>query len=211
MSNTAEKILQEKVLPGFENIQRYWDPMRKMVVAKVLPGEVYVTKHHELITTLLGSCIAVCMRDKHNAIGGMNHFKLPAPPGSTSEKDASKDTNYGIYAMELLINGILKNGGDRKFLQCKIFGGGNVVQSISSNIGEKNISFVQDFMRQERIPVLHQSIGGTAGQQVYFHPITGNDFAVTQGQKSFDEIKKAETEYLSRVNNEMDDDGIEFF
>jgi len=209
--NAAEKILQEKPLSGFENIIRHWDPFRKFVVAKVMPGQVYVTKHHELITTLLGSCIAVCMQDKVNGVGGMNHFKLPAPPGRNTAKDISNDTNYGIYAMELLINGIITNGGDRKLLQCKIFGGGNVVQSISSNIGEKNINFVQDFMRQEGIRVVHQSTGGTAGQQVYYHPITGNYFSVTQGQKSLEEVKKAEADYLAKVNNEMDDDSIIFF
>jgi len=209
--NSAQKIQKEKALPGFEKINRYWDPVRKLVIAKVLPGEVYVTKHHELITTLLGSCIAVCMQDKRNGIGGMNHFKLPAPPGSTSEKDISNDTNYGIYAMELLINGIITNGGDRKFLQCKIFGGGNVVQAITNNIGEKNITFVQDFMRQERIRILHQSTGGTTGQQVFYHPITGNDFSVSQGKNSFEEVKKAEADYLAKVNDEMDDNNIIFF
>ncbi len=207
----ASKIQQEKALPGFEKISRYWDPGRKLVIAKVLPGEVYVTKHHELITTLLGSCIAVCMQDKRNGVGGMNHFKLPTPPGKSSARDVSNDTNYGIYAMELLINGIITNGGDRKYLQCKIFGGGNVVQAITNNIGEKNIAFVKDFMRQERIPILKQSIGGTAGQQVYYHPITGNDFSVTQGKNSIEEVKEAESIYLAKVNNEMDDNNIIFF
>jgi len=209
--NSAQKYLEEKALSGFEKISRYWDPGRKLVIAKVLPGEVYVTKHHELITTLLGSCIAVCMQDKRNGIGGMNHFKLPAPPGSTSVKDISTDTNYGIYAMELLINGIITNGGERKYLQCKIFGGGNVVQAITNNIGEKNITFVQDFMKQERIQVLHQSTGGTAGQQVFYHPITGSDFSVSQGKNSFEEVKKAEAVYLAKVNDEMDDNNIIFF
>jgi len=208
---TAKKIEQERALQGFEHIRRYWDPVKKIVVAKVLPGEVYVTRNHELISTLLGSCIAVCMQDKLNGIGGMNHFKLPAPSGAVLAQNDSSDTSYGIYAMELLINGIMTNGGDKRNLQCKIFGGGNVVQTITSSIGEKNIKFVKDFMKQEEIPIIHENTGGTAGQQVYYHSITGNYFSMPQGENNLDQLKREEATYLAKVSKEMTESSITFF
>lgn len=199
-----------KVLPAFKHIKRYWDPRRKIHVAQICPGEVYVSTQHELISTLLGSCIAVCMRDKRGNIGGMNHFKLPH---SNPTKADTVDTNYGIHAMELLINEILKNGGQRPFLECEFFGGGNVVAGLSSAIGDKNIAFVTSFLRQERIAVKRQDTGKSGAQQVYYHPKSGSTFSVEKQDMSQEKIKQAEEAYLKNVNIEMDDDdsGITYF
>lgn len=195
-------------LPQFEHIKRYWDPRRKLHVAQILPGEVYVTKKHELITTLLGSCIAVCMRDKINKIGGMNHFKLPKPSNADTN---NQNLNYGIYAMELLINEILKNGGNKNFLECTVFGGGNVIEGITSDIGGKNIDFVLDFLRQESIPIIRQDTGYTTAQQVYFHPVSGNTFSVVKQESLLKKIKEEENQYLSRINSEVVNSGIDYF
>ena len=199
-----------RVIPQFRHVKRYWDPSRKIHVAQICPGEVYVTKQHELISTLLGSCIAVCMRDKRGTVGGMNHFKLPH---SNPTKADTVDTNYGIHAMELLINEILKNGGQRPFLECEIFGGGSVVAGLSSSIGDKNIEFVNSFLRQERILIRRQDTGKRGAQQVYYHPISGNTFSVEKQDMTQEKLKKAEELYLKKVNIEMDDDdsGITYF
>ena len=199
-SNRAEDA---RVIPQFKHIKRYWDPSRKICVAQICPGEVYVTKQHELISTLLGSCIAVCMRDSSGKVGGMNHFKLPHGDNSAN---APINTNYGIHAMELLINEILKNGGQRANLTCEVFGGGNVVAGLSSAIGDKNIAFVTSFLRDEKIRIRHQDTGKSGAQQVYYHPISGNTFAIEKKDMSQEALKKAEAIYLKKVNIKMEDD-----
>ncbi len=195
----SKQAVGAQVIPQFRHIKRYWDPSRHIYVAQICPGEVYVTKQHELISTLLGSCIAVCMRDAHSKVGGMNHFKLP------HGHNAKIDTNYGIHAMELLINEILKNGGQRAHLTCEVFGGGNVVSSLSSSIGDKNIAFVTSFLRQERIHISHQDTGKSGAQQVYYHPMSGNTFAIEKKDMSQEALKKAEALYLKKVNITMSD------
>lgn len=196
------------VLPRFEHIRRHWDAIRKMHVATIFPGEVYVTKNHELITTLLGSCIAVCMRDRLNGVGGMNHFKLPMPDKSV---DTAQSANYGIFAMELLINAILKNGGKRPNLECSVFGGGSVINAIRTDIGGKNTDFVMKFLKEERIPVIHRDVGHSSAQNVYFHPLSGNiNSVVKEGQAPAD-LKKAEKAYLEKIDAEMAASSIIYF
>jgi len=197
-----------KALPNFEHIKRYWDFSRKNFIAKILPGEVYVTKNHELVSTLLGSCIAVCMRDKINHVGGMNHFKLPASGGGNKP---ANNANYGLYAMELLINEIMKNGGNRLNLECCVFGGGRVVTSISSDIGDKNITFIKSFLKEERIRIIQQKTGGTCALQVYYHPITGHAFSVTLDESHSKKVKEEEKRYVTKINQEIEESGITYF
>jgi len=195
-------------LPKFEKIKRYWDPTKDVHIAQILPGEVYVTREHEIVSTLLGSCIAVCMRDKINRIGGMNHFKLPMP----AENDLSTDnTNYGIFAMELLINAILKNGGNKAYLECTVFGGGNVASTITSDIGGKNLKFVLNFLKNEAIPIIRQDTGHNMAQQVYYHPRSGDTFSVIKQNSTLTKIKKAEKRYLASIASDSNNATIEFF
>ena len=195
-------------LPRFDHIKQHWDPMRKLHVATIFPGELYVTKSHELITTLLGSCIAVCMRDRFNHIGGMNHFKLPKPDKNVA---SAQNANYGIYAMELLINEILKNGGKRQHLECSVFGGGSVADSLRSDIGGKNIEFVMQFLKDEHVSVIHKDVGHKSAQQVYFHPLSGNINSVVKDGKTLDQLKKTEHAYLEKINSEMEASSIIYF
>lgn len=182
--------------------------MRKINVVKILPGELYVTSTHELISTLLGSCVAVCMRDRVNKVGGMNHFKLPLPEKS---KNISGDTNYGIYAMELLINKILKAGGVRKNLECHVFGGGNVVPSIQKNIGGQNLMFVRDFLQKEKIGILSEDVGHGSAQNVFYHVLTGNTFAIVGENSSVAELKTLELAYMAKVEKDLGEGGIIYF
>jgi len=197
-----------QALPQFSHIMRYWDASRNVHVAQVLPGEVYVTNSHELVTTLLGSCISVCMRDKINRVGGINHFKLPKPLTGGFDDE---NTNYGIYAMELLINEILKNGGNKNFLECTVFGGGNVSKALKADVGGKNIEFVLSFLKQESIPIVNQDIGHDSAQKIYYHPVSGNTFSVVVKGSSLGKVNNAETEYLQRINNDVNSQKIEFF
>lgn len=195
-------------LAQFRHIRRSWDVHRKMHVANIHPGELYITEKHELISTLLGSCIAVCMRDKFKGIGGMNHFRLPTRKGRVSN---GMDTNYGIYAMEMLINEIMKHGGKKHHLECAVFGGGNVIQNMTSDIGGKNIDFVMSFLKKESIPVIHRDVGHTNAQKVYYHPMTGFYSSVVQGMSSLVGVKKAEQEYVERINKEVEESTLTYF
>lgn len=131
-------------------------------------GEYAVGNDPDLmITTLLGSCIAVCLHDPVACIGGMNHILLPEETGG-----AASGASFGVNAMELLINGIIKAGGQRGRLQAKVFGGGRMVAGLS-NIGERNREFVMRFLNAEKIPCLSESTGGDTGRRVQFWPHSG--------------------------------------
>ena len=163
-------------LPGFKNINRYWDKMNACYAAKILPGEYYVTVHDELITTVLGSCVSACVRDKVFGIGGMNHFMLPANKGDdiSSFGGTGESTRYGNFAMEQMINDILKNGGRRKNLEIKVFGGGKVLKNMSTlDIGQKNIDFVMQYIRDESLKLTADDLGDVYPRKVIFFPASG--------------------------------------
>lgn len=135
---------------------------------KVLPGEYFVSSQDLLITTVLGSCIAACVWDSKARVGGMNHFMLP--DGDSSDGFG----RYGSYAMELLINEMLKKGAKRETIQAKVFGGAQVMAGFTSmNVGEKNTKFVINYLATERIPVVSQDVLDIHPRKVCFFPISG--------------------------------------
>ncbi|MDT8407149.1 MAG: chemoreceptor glutamine deamidase CheD [Methylococcales bacterium] len=154
-------------------IKKYWDGQNGIYAAKLLPGEVYVTDQEEMITTVLGSCIAVCVHDPEFNIGGMNHFMLPESMEERQETEIlAESTRYGSYAMEFLINGLLKLGAKRERLQLKLFGGGKILPSLS-DVGERNIGFIRRYVRQEGFSVQAWDLGGDYPRKVNFYPSTG--------------------------------------
>ena len=127
----------EKALPGFDDVNRYWDKYHGKYVAKILPGECYVTTNDELVATVLGSCVSACIRDKVFGIGGMNHFMLPEPSEHSHGWGGDNlNTRYGNWAMEALINEILKRGGRRGTLEVKLFGGGQIIENMTNTKSE---------------------------------------------------------------------------
>jgi chemotaxis protein CheD len=163
-------------LPGFENITRYWDEKHSIYAAKILPGEFYVTPHGELIATVLGSCVTACIRDTVVGVGGINHFMLPYfnhhQSSNWEHTPVSKETRYGNIAMEKLINAILKAGGSRGNLEIKIFGGGRVLD-MQTDIGEKNIEFVKQYLQKENLNVVAEDVGGVHPRKLQYFPYTG--------------------------------------
>jgi chemotaxis protein CheD len=163
-------------IPGFDHVNRYLDQDHGIIAAKILPGEYYVTTENELITTVLGSCISACIRDRETGIGGMNHFMLPetnaAKMKQGSDAMIGNATRYGNYAMEHLINTILSNGGKRKNLEVKVFGGGKIIPTLS-DVGERNISFVLDYIDQEGLALLSKDLGDIYPRKVIYFPKTG--------------------------------------
>ncbi|MBK8323302.1 MAG: chemoreceptor glutamine deamidase CheD [Betaproteobacteria bacterium] len=136
---------------------------------KVLPGEFFVSDEEIAIQTVLGSCIAACIWDGARKVGGMNHFMLPE--GGADDGESGR---YGVFAMELLINALLKRGASRANLKSKIFGGGAVMRGFTSlNVGEKNARFVEKFLSTERIPVVSRDLCDVYPRKVVFYPASG--------------------------------------
>lgn len=135
---------------------------------KVLPGEYFVSSEDVLIQTVLGSCIAACVWDGKARLGGMNHFMLPE--GDNSDGSG----RYGSYAMELLLNEMIKLGARRETMQAKVFGGGAVMAGFTTmNVGERNTKFVLEYLATERIPVISQDVMDIHPRKVCFFPVTG--------------------------------------
>lgn len=164
-------------LPGFSHITRYWDDQHGCIAAKILPGQYYVTRTDELLVTVLGSCVAACIRHPSTGVGGMNHFLLPvdrAPraAGSWEADGLSAASRYGSHAMEALVNEILKQGGVREELEVKVFGGGRILDNML-DIGRKNIDFVRFYLRQEGLRLAAEDLAGAQPRKVYYIPATG--------------------------------------
>ena len=195
-------------LPGFEKINRYWDKTRGIYGAKILPGEFYVTLHDELISTVLGSCISACIRDRKLGLGGMNHFMLPA---TGADEIMGAANRYGNFAMENLINEILKNGGSRENLEVKIFGGGKILTNMT-NIGLRNIQFARNYVRTENITVVSEDVGDVYPRKVIYFPATGK--ALVKRLKSLhnETVVTRERDYMSKLDTKpIESDDIELF
>jgi len=205
-----------KCLPEFGHINHYWDKQRNSVVAKILPGEFYMTKSDIAIATTLGSCIAACVWDSRVGVGGMNHFMLPITEKEAHEVDwgqrgmASDATRYGNFAMEHLINLILKNGGRKSNLKAKVFGGGKVLRQMS-DVGQRNIAFVMNYLEEEHIQLLGSDIGSDYPRKVLFEPLTGRAFVKRLDNLHNDTIVKRETDYRSSIDKAPVDGDIELF
>jgi chemotaxis protein CheD len=144
----------------------FWDAHFKNESVKVLPGEYFVHDEDMLITTTLGSCIAACLWDRDRRIGGMNHFMLPEGSGDSGR--------YGSYAMELLINEMMKRGASRLTLEAKVFGGGAVISGMNTlNVGERNTKFVIEYLQTERIPIVSKDVMDIYPRKVCFLPGSG--------------------------------------
>ena len=167
LNDTArlERLRAQARRPG-EASFFYYDAHFRNEAVKVLPGEHFVHDEDILVMTTLGSCIAACLWDRERRIGGMNHFMLPDGAGDSGR--------YGSYAMELLINEMLKRGASRSSMEAKVFGGGQVITGMNSmNVGERNTQFVIDYLKTERIPILSKDVLDIHPRKVCFLPASG--------------------------------------
>ncbi|WP_423186328.1 chemoreceptor glutamine deamidase CheD [Alishewanella sp. d11] len=152
---------------------RYYDRHFERDAVKILPGEYFATKADTLIVTVLGSCVSACIRDRVLGIAGMNHFLLPND-GSGQDNILSESARYGAYAMEILINHLIKLGARRENLEAKVFGGGNVLKGFTAiNVGERNAEFVLEYLKLERIPIVAMDLLDNFPRKVYFFPDSG--------------------------------------
>lgn len=185
----------------------YFDRQFEKTGIKLLPGEFYVSAEDLVLTTVLGSCVSACIRDPRLGIGGMNHFMLP-----DSELGSGSSARYGSYAMEVLVNELLKAGARRSGLEAKVFGGAAVLKSFTdSNVGNRNAQFVLDYLKAEHIPVLAQDLGDTCPRKIFYFPADGRVLVrrLTSNLASRDLAQ--ETAYRSRLVAAPVSGGVELF
>ncbi len=188
----------------------YYDPRFVRQAVKILPGEYYSTSNDTLMVTVLGSCVSACLMDLHNGIAGMNHFLLPSDKGSEGEFSAG--SRYGVYAMELLINQMMKQGADKRHLQAKVFGGGNVVAGISvTNVGKMNSEFVTNFLRRENIPIVASDLLDTYARKIYFFPDSGQVLVKRIRKFNNSTIMDRESAYRIKLKQGTDQTDFEAF
>ena len=164
---------------------------------KIFSGGLHVsTDPNELMVTILGSCVAVCIRDPIAKVSGMNHFLLPGNELTIS--DQSDAARYGVHAMERLINGILKAGGRKDRLQFKVFGGGNVIKN-SQRIGSKNVEFVRHFLKNENYSISSEDLEGDLPRRIHFYADTGRVMVRKLNRKEDLRVVVEETRYKESI------------
>lgn len=175
----------------------YFDRKFSSEAVKVLPGEYFVTTANVLMVTVLGSCVSACIRDREKGIGGMNHFML-ADIGESSA--VSPSARYGAYAMEILINHLMKLGARKSNLEAKVFGGGRVMATLtSSQVGERNSAFVREFLKVEGIAVVAEDLLDIYPRKVYYFPQTGKVLVKKLIRMHNDTLIRRESEYAARL------------
>lgn len=185
----------------------YFDPKFKAECINLLPGEFYTTGSEQMIMTILGSCVSACVRDVQSGIGGMNHFLLAKPSDSLSSPSA----RYGSYAMECLVNDILRRGGKRDRLEVKIFGGSDLISS-SVKIGSKNCEFIKTYLRNEGFKVTAEDLGGSRPRRIYYWPNTGRLVRVILQPSEQSKLLAAEQRYSKTLEKKEEKHGdIELF
>ncbi len=192
--------------------ERYWDPRLNGFVKMIQPGEFAATDEPALtLGTLLGSCVSACICDPVSGIGGLNHFLLPQE-SNISVGEVSHATRYGVHAMEMLINQILKLGGERARLQAKIFGGANVISlSSGTSVGDRNQEFACGFLAREGIPITASELGGESPRRIYFQPSRNKVFVLTAGRGDGEIVQQAEVR-LQRISGKSGINGdVELF
>jgi len=208
--NRRTQTEKHQVGDYFSGNDRYYDQMAEATVVKVFSGDCYSTDQAgEVLVTVLGSCVACCMRDPVAKVGGMNHFLLP--DGSNA---AEAPNRYGAYSMEKLINDLLKKGAMKSRLEIKVFGGGNVIKS-SAMIGDKNVKFIREYLKQEGLRINQEDLGGTSPRRIHYYPDTGK--VMMRKINRDDDLKKvemAESKYRKQIIISADkgtEGGVELF
>lgn len=197
-------------LDGFGHIRRFYDSKRRRVAAKILPGEYYVTVADELVTTVLGSCVSACIWDPEAGIGGMNHFTIPhASRNGVAAGAPDEAARYGVFAMEFLINAILRNGGRRPHLLAKLVGGGNVIPS-SMTIGTDNVHFARTYLTDEQIPLAGEHVEGDRARKVVFDPRSGRALVKELCDRAHGAVQY-EQAYVAAVGNDRRAGDVELF
>ncbi|MCJ8299900.1 MAG: hypothetical protein MJK13_13340 [Pseudomonadales bacterium] len=192
---------------NFTAQQSCWNDKWQCHALKIKPGEFYVSNQDIVITTVLGSCIAACVYDQSTGFGGMNHFMLPH---MADQDNQVRCLRYGIFAMEQLINQLMKQGSSCANLQLKIAGGGNMLAG-TFYIGQQNIHFIETFITDENLHLVSSDTGGDQARRVAFFPASGkmlvNNISLRQDQR----LIKEESDYRNETDHQLDTQEVELF
>ena len=185
----------------------YWDSNRGAHLLSVMPGEHRVSQRDDVVlVTLLGSCVAACIWDEAARIGGLNHFLLPGGGGE------GRSMRYGVNAMEILINDILRQGGQRGRLRAKLFGGASVLDSLTGEtVGDRNSRFARDYLRGENIPLLAADLGGDRGRRIFFAAVSGRVRVLALRGGETQNVRSHEQDLRRRAQRAPRSGGVELF
>ena len=203
---TGATALRQSADTGIDNgasaiaTRRFYDAASSSWMVKVFPGEFFVTsKTDEVLVTVLGSCVSACIRDHRTGVGGMNHFMLPHSHAGKWAGDL-QSTRFGNFAMEKLINELMKGGCSRDSLEIKVFGGGNVTDT-SNEIGTENARFILRYLEAEGLRCVAQDLGGQLPRRIHYYPATGKVVRRLLGTGESFAVAREETEYVSRLSS----------
>jgi chemotaxis protein CheD len=211
---TANKAWRPKDGHGAHEVlasNTYFDSRFGVQAAKILPGEFYVSGNDVVLVTVLGSCVAACVRDTVTGIGGMNHFMLPKN-GEEQYGVCAPSARYGVHAMEMLLNELIKRGAQRANLEAKVFGGGNVMSGMRhTQVGAHNADFVLDYIERERLPLAAADLLDDCARKVYFFPRSGRVLVKKLRTLHNDTVLRREEDYVRRLADTHVEGSVELF
>jgi len=186
-------------------VNRYFSGRFQRDICVIYPGEMFVSNEDIFIGTVLGSCISIALFDEKQGLGGLNHFMLPSGSLKSDDEDVGR---YGDYAIELLINDMMKKGAKKESLIAKVFGGGAVLKTGSESInktGENNIQFALSFLETEKIPIVSRDVGGDHPRKIFFHPQTSKVYLkrIIKQASAIEELQTREAAYRKNMKNSL--------
>lgn len=181
-----------------------WDITKKIVTIHI--GDFFASSEPLVISTFLGSCVAACLFDPDRGIGGMNHILVP---GKASFRDFNAEARFGINAMELLINALMRLGAGRSRIKAKVFGGAQVIPTFSEKgaVGQKNAEFVLEFLKRENIDVVSQDLGGCTSRRIFFHTDSAQVFLKRGHTLSSKHLARLEQEKIKAIREKLSESG----
>lgn len=193
----------------YSGARRFFNKAHNCYVVKIFAGDCVVSdKNDEMLATILGSCVSACVRDPVASVGGMNHFLLPG--SDNVDMQSSDSARYGVFAMESLINGLLKMGAQKDRLEFKVFGGGNVINN-SARIGSKNAAFIRSFLKREGYSIIAEDLEGNYPRSIHYYPTTGKVMLRKLQRKEDMIIAEQEKKYSTSINTKPIEGDIELF
>lgn len=200
--------------PNFELPINYYDKRFSKEAVKLLPGQYFATSQDKMLVTVLGSCVAACLFDPHTGVGGMNHFMLPTVNKLAGEFEQVQGmaAKYGVHAMEILINELVKLGAKKERLNAKVFGGGKVVPTfVQNDVGKFNAEFVMQFLEIEGIPIVASDLCDIYARKVYFFPSNGNVLMKRIYELNNATIIERESQHRWELSNQVPSGSIDLF
>lgn len=184
----------------FAHIRRMQDHRFPHEIAAILPGEFFVSAEPMIVYTVLGSCVSACIRDPLAGVGGMNHFMLPQPKNASTDS-WGESTRYGSYAMESLINDILKRGGVKSRLEVKLFGAGRIYDG-NIDVGARNAEWVLEYIKTEGLTACKTDLGDILPRKIYYFTESGRVLMKKIENVKNDTIATRERDYASKLQLE---------